>query len=164
MYATEVATSMEAHITSWNVEFVTGDGEVITNIEINLDRIYPGMETYEENINVFNKGESKVTLDYEFKSITVLGEKIEAGEDLTSEDLENKIKNDYPFRINVSKEDENMVGEIGEGSFRITVEWPFESGNDELDTQWGNKAYEYYSLNPGKESLHIEMKLIAVQG
>ncbi len=122
------------------------------------------METYEQNITVYNKGESKATLDYEFESIEILGEKFEIGENFTSEDLENKIKNDYPFKINIVKDDSNLVGENGEGYFRITVEWPFESGNDSLDTYWGNKAYEYYSLNPGKESLHIEMMLIAVQG
>lgn len=164
MYATEVSTSMTAHVTSWNIEFAAGEGEIVTNIEIDLDRIFPGMETYEQNISVYNKGESKATLDYEFQSIEILGEKFEVGEDFTSEDLENKIKNAYPFKINIVKDDSNLVGENGEGYFRITVEWPFESGDDALDTYWGNKAYEYYSLNPGKESLHIEMMLIAVQG
>ena len=164
MYATEVSTSMTAYVTSWNIEFAAGEGEIVTKIEIDLDRIYPGMETYEQNITVYNKGESKATLDYEFESIEILGEKFEIGENFTSEDLENKIKNDYPFKINIVKDDSNLVGENGEGYFRITVEWPFESGNDSLDTYWGNKAYEYYSLNPGKESLHIEMMLIAVQG
>lgn len=164
MYATEVSTSISAHVTSWNIEFAAADGEIITNIAIDLDRIYPGMEIYEKNINVFNKGESKAYLDYNFKSITILGQKFEVGENMTSDELENKIKNEYPFKLTIIKDDTNLIGETGEGYFRITVEWPFESGNDKLDTYWGNKAYEYYSLNPGEKSLYIEMSLIAVQG
>lgn len=163
MYATEVSTGISAHVTSWNIEFVTGDGEMVTNIKIDLDRIYPGMETYEHNVTVYNKGESKASLDYEFESISILGEYFEIGEDMTSEDLENKIKQDYPFQINVMKQDMDLVGETGEGFFRITVAWPFESGKDELDTFWGNKAYEYYALHPGEDSIQIELRLIAIQ-
>lgn len=54
--------------------------------------------------------------------------------------------------------DEGMIGR-----FIITLEWPFESGNDEADTIWGNRAYEYYSLNPGKNSIELKLKLIATQ-
>ena len=51
----------------------------------------------------------------------------------------------------------------GNGSFKITVEWPFESGNDENDTLWGNKAYEYYSVNPNEQSIALNLTLIATQ-
>lgn len=162
IYATEVSTSLSAHVTSWDVEFASGEGEISNEMEINLDRIYPGMDTYENNIEVLNKGEAGASLSYRFKSITILGEKFEVGENMTSEELEEKIKNEYPFKINITKDVEEL--EQGQkGFFRITVEWPYESGNDELDTYWGNKAYEFYSLNPGEKSLYIELELIATQ-
>ena len=85
------------------------------------------------------------------------------GENMTSEELENKMKTDYPFKINVIKDDTELRAGTGEGLFSVTVEWPFESGDDELDTLWGNKAYEYYSLNPGEKSIEIEVKLTAKQ-
>ena len=51
----------------------------------------------------------------------------------------------------------------GEGLFIISVEWPYESGDDEADTYWGEKAYEFYQNNPDKSSLHLSLFLIAEQ-
>lgn len=158
-----MATSITAHVTSWNIEFVADDGETITNILIDLDKIYPGMERYEKEINVRNKGEVSAKLDYEIESIEILGEKFEVDENTTSEDLENKIEQEYPFKIIVNLDDSNLIGENGVGKVKVIVEWPFESGNDELDTNWGNKAYEYYTNNTDKPSLLIKMVLIATQ-
>lgn len=163
IYATQVSTSISAHVTSWNIEFVTGDEEIVTNIEIDIDRIYPGMENYEKVIEVHNKGEAKAKLSYEFLSFEILGETYEVGDNFTSEDLENKIEQEYPFKINVEISNDNITETNGKGKFKITVSWPYESGDDELDTYWGNKAYEYYSLNPGQKSLLIKMNLIATQ-
>lgn len=84
-------------------------------------------------------------------ALKVMDESYRIGENITMEELENKIKTDYPFKINVFKDDSLLVDGTGEGTFTVTVEWPFESGDDELDTFWGNKAYEFYSLNPGKK-------------
>ena len=162
IYATEVSTSLSAHVTSWEVVFASGDGEIENNIQIDLDRIYPGMETYETNIEVLNKGESTATLSYSFQSITILGETFEVGENMTSEELENKIKEEYPFKVNITTDAEELE-QGGRSYYRITFEWPYESGNDELDTYWGNRAYEYYSLNPGDTSLNIKIELKAVQ-
>lgn len=106
-----MATSITAHVTSWNIEFVADDGETITNILIDLDKIYPGMERYEKEINVRNKGEVSAKLDYEIESIEILGEKFEVDENTTSEDLENKIEQEYPFKIIVNLEDSNLIGE-----------------------------------------------------
>lgn len=163
IYATQVSTSITAHVTSWNIEFVTGDEEIVTNIEIVLDRIYPGMDNYEKVIEVHNKGETKAKLSYEFLSFEILGEKFEVGENFSSKDLENKINEEYPFKINIEIDNYDITETNGKGTFKITVSWPYESGDDELDTYWGNKAYEFYSLNPGKSSVLIKMKLIASQ-
>lgn len=163
VYATRVSTSITAHVSSWNIEFAAGDGETITNIEIDLERIYPGMEDYVQEITVHNEGETPATLSYEFESIEILGEVYEVNENYSSEDLQNKIEQDYPFKILIEKDDGGLSDATGNGSFKITVYWPFESGDDELDTYWGNKAYEYYSLNPGETSLLIKLRLIATQ-
>jgi len=69
----------------------------------------------------------------------------------------------YPFKINVNKDDTQLVEGTGDGIFSVTVEWPFESGDDELDTLWGNNAYEFYSLNPDAKSIEIQIKLSAQQ-
>lgn len=163
VYSTKVSTGMSAHVTSWNISFQTGDEVIETNISIDLDRIYPGMETYEKEITVKNNGETKASLNYEVTSMTILGTKYEIGEEFTSKQLEEKIKNEYPFKISIVINEGTIETEEGYGSFNIKVEWPFESQNDELDTYWGEKAYEYYSINPYENSLQVTIKLLAIQ-
>lgn len=163
IYATKASSSIDVHISSWNVEFTVGEDETVTNILIEVERVYPGMETFEKNISVRNRGEIKAQLDYDIISLKIMDESYTIGENMTSEELENKMKTDYPFKINVIKDDTELRAGTGEGLFSVTVEWPFESGDDELDTLWGNKAYEYYSLNPGEKSIEIEVKLTAKQ-
>lgn len=163
IYATKVSSSLSVHVSSWNVEFSIGENETVTNILIEVERVYPGMETFEKNVTVRNKGEIKAELDYEIISLKVMDESYQIGENITMEQLENKMKTDYPFKINITKDDTLLREGTGEGLFSVAVAWPFESGNDELDTQWGNKAYEYYSLNPGEKSIEIEIKLSAKQ-
>lgn len=163
IYATKASTSFDVHISSWNVEFAIGDDESTTNIMIAVDRVYPGMEMFEKNITVKNKGEIGAELDYTITAIKILGETFEIDENMTSEELEEKLKTEYPFKINISKDDTELVQGIGPGVFSVTVEWPFESGDDELDTLWGNKAYEYYLIDENNKSIEIEAKLTAKQ-
>lgn len=163
VYATRASSELSVHISSWNVEFSIGEDETVTNIKIQVERIYPGMETVEKTVTVKNKGEIKAELDYEIISLKIMDEFYKIGENITSEELENKIKTKYPFKINVTQDDIQLKEGTGHGEFCVTVEWPFESGDDELDTLWGNKAYEYYSLNPGEKSIELEITLKAQQ-
>lgn len=165
IYATKVSTQLTVHVSSWNVEFVSGEDEIITNIEIVVDRMYPGMDEFERDIKVRNKGETPAMLTYQIKSLQIMDEIFEVSEEsgITSDDLENKIETEYPFKINIDAGENNIIEENGQGNFKVTVNWPFESGDDELDTYWGNKAYEYYSLNPGSQSIILKLELIATQ-
>lgn len=165
IYATRVSSGLTAHVSSWNVEFVANSGEIITNILIEVDRIYPGMTIFEKTIDVHNNGEMKAKLSYEIETLKVLNEQYEVGNTsgITTNDIENMMKTQYPFKIKIQKDDSNLLNGTGNGYFQISVEWPFESGNDELDTVWGNKAYEYYSLNPNQKSIELKLKLIATQ-
>ena len=163
IYATRVSSEISVHISSWNVEFTVGEDETTTNVVIAVDRIYPGMENAEKTVTVKNKGEIKAELDYQIKSLKVLDEVYEVGENITAEELINKINTEYPFKINISKDDTLLSEGTGNGMFSVTVEWPFESGDDELDTLWGNKAYDYYLKNSEGKSIEIELTLIAQQ-
>lgn len=163
VYATRVATDISVHIASWNVEFATGEDETTTNILVQVDRAYPGMENYLKEITVKNKGEMKAKLDCKIKSLKVMDDKYVVGENTTDEELKNKIETEYPFKINITKDDSELSQGIGDGKFSISVEWPYESGDDEKDTLWGNKAYEYYKTNPDKKSIEIQLELVAKQ-
>ena len=152
IYATRVSSEISVHISSWNVEFTVGEDETTTNVVIAVDRIYPGMENAEKTVTVKNKGEIKAELDYQIMSLKVLDEYYKVGENITAEGLTNKINTEYPFKINITKDDILLSEGTGNGKFSVTVEWPFESGDDELDTLWGNKAYEYYCSAGGCRS------------
>lgn len=163
IYATRVATDISVHIASWNVEFATGEDETTTNIVIQIDRAFPGMENYTKEVQVKNKGEMKAQLTYNIKELRVLDEKYIVGENITAEELKNKIETEYPFKIIINKTDEELAQGVGDGKFSVSVEWPFESGDDERDTLWGNKVYEYYESSEDKKSIEIQLELVAKQ-
>lgn len=164
IYATRVSLNLSVHVSSWNVEFVSGEEEITTNMEIVVDRIYPGMEDFERIIEVHNKGETPAVLTYEIESLQIMGETFEVSEEsgLTSDDIQNMIS-EYPFKINIESGDNSVIQENEQGEYRITVTWPFESGDDELDTYWGNRAYEYYEENPDGEGIVLKLSLTATQ-
>lgn len=165
IYTTKVSLDLTAHVSAWDVEFVSKEGGITSNMRIEVERVCPGMDNFEKIIEVNNRGEVGATLSYEIESLKIMGNTLEVSETsgLTSEDIENKMKTEYPFKINIEKDDEGLVNGTGNGSFRITVEWPFESGDDAKDTEWGNRAYEYYSLHPGENCIELKLILKATQ-
>lgn len=165
VYATRVNTDVTAHVSSWNVEFKVGEEVVTTNLVIAIGRIYPGMERFEKVVEAHNNGETKATLNYEIQEFTVMGETFIVDEENgpTTQDIVNKMNTEYPFKIQIEKDDTLLSEGTGIGKFKISLDWEFESGDDETDTTWGNKAYEFYSLNPGENSIEIKMTLMATQ-
>ena len=165
VYTTRVSLDLSAHVSSWDVQFVAKDGGVSSDMIIKVEKVYPGMEDFERIIDVQNRGEVNVELSYEIESARIMDETIEKNDEtgVTSESIEEKLKNDYPFKINIVKDDSDLITGSGNGSFKITVVWPYESGDDEADTNWGRKAYEYYENNPDKECIELKLVLKATQ-
>lgn len=165
IYNTKVSMDLSVHVSSWDITFVGDDHEIANDIIVEVERIFPGMEKFEKTIVVRNNGESIAELDYNIKSLKVMNEifDTETDSNITSEYIENKMNLEYPFKIKIIKDDEQLASGTGTGFFKISIEWPYESGNDELDTLWGNKAYEYYSLNPGEKCIQLKLELIARQ-
>lgn len=163
IYATRVSGSITANIASWNISFQAGEEETTTNIDFKVDRIYPGMEKYSETIKATNKGEMKAVLSYEIESVTILGTKYQVTDTTSSEDLFYMMQNDFPFKINILADNTTLEAETGEAKITVTLEWPFESGDDTIDTKWGERAYEYYAVHPGQTSVNVQMKIVANQ-
>ena len=163
IFATRVSSSLEVHVSSWNVSFKVDDQESSTNMIIDVGKIYPGMPDFQKVVTVISSGETKATLSYKYKKVILMGKTYEVGSQYTEEDLKNMMEQDNPFKVSVVIDQEHLGEKDGTGSFTINVTWPFESGNDELDTQWGEEAYEYYETNGDSSSLHIILELIAKQ-
>lgn len=163
IYTTKVNTTIDAHVSSWNVEFISKEGGVESNLLVSVDKIYPGMTPFEYDVNVKNEGEMKAKLDYEIRTIRIMDDNYIVSDTLSSQEIENQIKQKYPFKINIISNDSKMDPNGGTGNFKIIVSWDYESGDDSKDTEYGNKAYQFYKDNPNEKSIEMNLILKAVQ-
>ena len=163
IYTTKVNTTIDAHVSSWNVEFISKEGGVESNLLVSVDKIYPGMTPFEYDVNVKNEGEMKAKLDYEIRTIRIMDDNYIVSDTLSSQEIENQIKQKYPFKINIISNDSKMDPKGGTGNFKIIVSWDYESGDDSKDTEYGNKAYQFYKDNPNEKSIEMNLILKAVQ-
>lgn len=163
IYTTRVENQIEAHVRSWSVSFESASGGAEEFIKFSIDDMYPGMEEFKDSIKAVNNGENKAKLSYEIVSFKIMDTLYESGKNITSEELLNKIRTEYPFKIILAVTNEEMDGKGGESEFTFSVTWPYESGDDVLDTYWGNKAYEFHALHPDEKIIELEIKISAVQ-
>lgn len=163
IYATKVDSSISASVVAWNVSFDGNDNELMQKFNIEVGSIYPGMEPFTKKIEVTNSGEASAKLSYEIVEARILDVEYDiAGGNLTNETLLNNLANDYPFKIEIGSSKEEL--DPKEGSyFYVNVNWDYESGNDELDTYWGTKAYDFNQSNPDESSISIKLIITATQ-
>ena len=175
IYSTKVDSNISVHVKAWDVVFQAGDDQVSTDINIIVDDIYPGMTSFSRSITAYNYSEVPASLSFKIMSATVLDEeyitvegRAEAGDDpdpddLTSQQLATKLANDYPFTIAITMTSSTIAAGNGEGTYTLSVVWPYESGDDETDTEWGIAAAEYKESNPSDPSITLTLKLIITQ-
>lgn len=175
IYATKVQNEMSAHVGAWDILFEAGDSPIVDYINVSIDNMYPGMEDFHYELKAYNKSEVGASLTYTLLSADIMGDvyytkegRNEANEevtetDLTSEELIKVLKDNYPFKFDFSVSSSNLDADIGEAFYYIDANWPFESGNDELDTKWGIKASEYKKQHPGKPSIILKIKIYISQ-
>ena len=162
IYATKVENGISAKVVAWNVSFITGEDELLEYINFNIDNIYPGMEPYTEKIAVTNNGETNAILKYEIDDARLLDLYYKVDTSLSSNELLASLSNDYPFKIRVGvSNDEIAPGE--KAHFYIKVMWEYESGDDEADTYWGTKAYDFHEQYKDKNSIELNLVISAVQ-
>ena len=161
IYTTKVSSNISAKVREWNVTFEANGQAVEKTIEINIDSLYPGMNAYNQTLTAANSGESKAQITYEIVSTNILGDNL-VNYNYSNEDILNYLKNNYPFTIEISSTN-SIIEPNGEENINITVSWPYESGDDEKDTYWGNLAYNYHQANPGKPSIVLVIKISAIQ-
>lgn len=80
----------------------------------------------------------------------------------SSTDLINRLKDNYPFKMNFSINNQE-VGTGQTSEFTFSLVWPYESGHDEADTYWGKKSASFKEQYPDKEQIAIKVKIIAGQ-
>lgn len=169
--------STEIDVKAWHIE-LTKNGDIVSNnISISFSELYPGMDTITEEITIKNLGDSTASVSYEIVSARILGDSkdnyIVDYTNVTSSYVEDKIAHEYPFKINVSLKDNIVYTGGDETTFVVSISWPMDSDNDELDTLWGSKANafniaekEKLNADPSyqiRSSIQVSLKLSAEQ-
>ncbi len=175
IYATKVDNDVSVHVRSWNVMFQAGEHQITESIPLIIDSVYPGMEDYVYSIDAYNNSEVSATLSYELLEANIMGTQYmttigrtalgeEANEnDITSQELENILKDNFPFSIKISTS--NSIIQLGDGkeTYSIRVVWPYEQNDDETDTYWGTRAAYFKESNPSLPSISLKIKIIITQ-
>ena len=152
-------------VKSWYIEFKRGEEVATKDIVISLDDVKPGMETNTEEIVINNKGDSDASIKYKIEYVKILNEdNMTSSLDTTSDYIEDAIAHNYPFHINMGLNRNNVLLKGEENRFKISVSWPLDSGDDKLDSLWGNKAYQYQKdTNNSSPLIKLGISLIAEQ-
>ena len=135
--------------------------DIVNNVEFKIDSIYPGMPDYTNSLSITNIGETAANISYEVEEIKILDEFYNS-DMYSSTDLINRLKDNYPFKMNFSINNQE-VGTGQTSEFTFSLVWPYESGHDEADTYWGKKSASFKEQYPDKEQIAIKVKIIAGQ-
>ncbi len=175
LYVTTVSSNITAHVEAWHVQFKVDDEVVERDFPIVIEHAYPGMPDVAKTVTILNDGEKSADISYVIKSVRIFddiyvaqdqlssGETVPQGAtQMTSEQLLQKIQNDYPFYLNITSS-KNTVQADEECSLTIAFSWEYESGDDLADTDYGLNAYSYYETNPNKQAIEMIVKLLVTQ-
>ncbi len=175
IYINTVSNSLDVHVKSWNIDFESEDTPITDYVNVYVDNVYPGMTTYEKPITAHNYSEVSASVDFKVLEAEVMGtsyittegrqengETVQEG-DLTSEQLVTKLATDYPFKISFSLSNSTMQPENGEATYIVRIAWPYESGDDDLDTYWGTTAYTFRQNNPSSPCIRLVVKIYITQ-
>lgn len=175
VYVNTVSNKVDVHIRSWKIDFKDGDTPIVDYVNVVADNVYPGMPTFQNTIKAFNYSEVLANAEFTVLEANIMGTRYittegrtDAGQsvqsgDLTSNQLKTKLLNDYPFHISFNISSETMEAQTGLALFTTQITWPYESGNDELDTYWGTTAYTFIHQNPSTPCIELKVKIYIAQ-
>ena len=157
VFVTRVDSSITAKVRSWNVMFQVHDNDIANNVTFNVGEIYPGMPNYNDYASIVNNGESAGEAYFTIKSVQIFNDTY-TDNDYTQGELIDILTTGYPFVIDISLTN-NMVLPGHTERFNIDITWPYESGDDALDTYWGNVAYTFLHNDPTASCISIEAEV-----
>ena len=175
VYVNTVNNSVDVHVRTWKIDFTDGDTPIIDYINIAADNVYPGMSDFTNTITAFNYSEVRATAMFTILEANIMGDTFKTVEgrqednenvvtgDLTSDQFKAKLLNDYPFKISFTMSTSSIAAETGLATFTTSIVWPYESGNDTLDTYWGSRSYDYMSSHPNDPCIQIKVKIYITQ-
>lgn len=139
------------NVKAWYIKFEGGQPDDSNNITISSSEIYPGMETITEKINIKNLGDSDAEISYSIVEARILDDIITLDEHEPGY-LVDKLSQDYPFHLNISLSKNYIDAIDGTGELEVSLSWPLDSDHDELDSTWGNAAYNFQAEEEKKHN------------
>lgn len=134
----------EVNVKAWYIKMERDGFEEKNNITISMEDIYPGMQPFEEEIRIKNLGDSDAQVGYNILGARILDiDNYIATDELTSENIEDQLAHKYPFHINIHLTKNYIDAQTDEALFKVSISWPLDSGTDNLDSYWGNEAYNF---------------------
>lgn len=161
IYNNRVNGSLNVGVKSWKISFEQSGSSVSETVTFNVSNIYPGMTTFNDRVSVTNTGETSAGVTYEIMSVKIFNDTF-TSEDYTTAELLGILTNNYPFKVTFSV-DNSTISTNQSTNFRMSVRWPYESGDDDADTYWGKQAYNFESTYPNTSEIIINCKIIATQ-
>lgn len=161
IYSNKVSSSLTTGVKSWKINFNKDGADLTNNIEFKVDSIYPGMEEYSDSISITNAGELAANVKYEITYVRIFDDEYSSS-DYDSDALLEILNTKYPFIVDFSVS--NSVVNTGKSTaFTFTLNWPYESGNDSLDTFYGKKASSWNENSSSKAMVEIKALVTASQ-
>lgn len=154
VFIAKASGSIDANVVAWDVEFYDSD-ESIQTVAINIDNLYPGMQTYTKELTIKNSSSLPAHFYYEIATFSLFGQEIQASSSYTSDDIINELKTKYPFTIEFSSS-KTELAENDTLTFTIMVKWPFEPTNAycKVTSEYPyNASFNYYQLSGGTYQL-----------
>ena len=152
-YSGLASAQLDVNVKAWYIEFEKDDSTVSNNIVISLPDISPGMDTINEIVKIKNLGDSDASLNYKVTSARIFDQEIVSDSDgVTADELEDMISHDFPVHVNINL-NKHYARTEEESIFDVSISWPLDSGLDELDSEWGKKAYDFQVVEEGKKAL-----------
>ena len=164
-YSGLATAKTEVGVKAWYIEFEKDNEPVSNNIIISLEDIYPGMEPKKEEVTIKNMGDVDTKLKYSINKARILDSNedyYELSNNMDSNYIEDVLSHNYPFHIDINLST-LYIDSKEDAKFEVSVTWPLDSGNNALDSLWGNKAYQYSQtqeeLEPNEREPAIEVTI-----
>lgn len=173
----DVSTSgLTGEVNPWNVEFFIRGEEVKESYTFSIDKLYPGMEEFNDNIYIRNSEERKSSIKYKITSVKLFGEEIieslKEENEIVEQNKTIKVfsnKSKYPFTVTCTYDKNEVVGkyeneEKTPNAFAVAnlkIEWNYENRTDELDTSIAKDSYDYYqNYQSGNEGVVSALQIV----
>ena len=138
-YTNTVSSNMNINLKSWNVRITKNNTNVNNTFSININDLYPGAQTFDETYTIHNDGDIAAKISYNIKSFRIFNTEYTTTNSISFAQLER----DYPFILSFTH-GSRYLAPGSTSTFNVNCQWPFDSGNNELDTQYGQMAYDFY--------------------